>query len=373
MQFPRTPAAVRRQRGLTLIEFMVAIVLGMIIVAALATLVANQSANRSEVDRQGRTIENGRYAVRALAEELQIAGYWGELTTDFTAPTAWADPCGANPAGPTQAEVEAGLGFNVVGFEVPGAAIRPGYNDETPLPVALGCLDHLRPGTDVVVVRRADPDTSPYESGGAPDPAKLNAGDNRTTLFLQTGLNVSNLFTSRIATGANFASFDLKKKDKTTTATVRKILVRIYYVADCSTCTGAGADAVPTLKMRELAAGPAWGEPVTVAEGIENLQVEWGLDGVNQDGTPDGTDVAAAGVGLGNWPAAVSAKIYLVARSPEASPQYDDCPDPADARCKKYPLGLAGTMVAAGAERSFKRHVFVQSVRLVNPSARRAL
>jgi type IV pilus assembly protein PilW len=373
MQYPFPGAAPRRQSGLTLIEFMVAIVLGMIIVAALATLVANQSTNRSDVDRQGRMIENGRYAVRTLTDDLQIAGYWGELITDFTAPLAWADPCGANPLAPTQADIEQGLGFNVTGFEVPGTSTRPGYNDTTPLPVALGCLDHLRPGTDVVVIRRLDPDSTPYESGGAPDTGKLNSGDNRSTLFLQTGLNVSNIFTSRIATGANFATFDLKKKDKTTMATVRRIVVRIYYVADCSICTGAGTDTVPTLKMRELVAGPAWSEPVTVAEGIENLQVEWGLDAGTQDGAPEGADVAAAGVGLANWPAAVSAKVYLVARGPEATPQYDDCPAPSDASCKQYPLGLAGTLVPAGGERAFKRHVFVQSVRLVNPSARRAL
>ena len=62
----------RLQRGLTLIEFMVSIVLGMIIVAALATLVADQSVNRAEIDRSGRLIENGRYAIRALAEDLQM-------------------------------------------------------------------------------------------------------------------------------------------------------------------------------------------------------------------------------------------------------------------------------------------------------------
>lgn len=371
MQYPFHRTA-WRQRGLTLIEFMVAIALGMIIVAALATLVADQSVNRSEVDRQGRMIENGRYAVRTLAQDLELAGYWGEMITDFTAPTGWVDPCGTNPAAPTQAEIEQGLGFNVTGFEVPSTSVRGGYNDGTALPVALGCLDHLRPGTDVVVLRRADPDSSPYETAGVPDTGKLNSGDNRTTLFLQTGLSATNTFASRIATGANFASFDLKKKAGAM-ATVRKVLVRIYYVADCSVCTGGGADTLPTLKMRELGPGFTWGDPVTIAEGIENLQLEWGLDGGTKDGAPEGTDVAGTGVGLANWQAAVTAKIYLVARSAETTPQYDDCPDPADALCKKYPLGLAGTMVPTGAERAFKRHVFVQSVRLVNPSARRAL
>lgn len=366
----------RRQRGLTLIEFMVSIVLGMIIVAALATLVADQSGNRSEVDRQGRMIENGRYAVRALAEDLQMAGYWGELTSVPAVPAAWADPCGASGTGLTKTEVQAWFGVHVTGFEVPVGSARPGFNGTTPLPTSLACLSNLIPGTDVVVVRRADPDSTPYETAGVPSTAKLNDATTGTasTLFMQTGLNVVNgSFEYRVDTGSNFASFDLKKKDKTTMATVRRVLVRIYYVTSCSVCTGGSPDTIPSLKMRELGPGPAWSDPITVAEGIENLQLEWGLDTASVDGAPDGSDFAAGSVALANWPAAVTGKIYLVARSPEATPQYDDCPDPAGPLCKKYPLGLAGTMVPAGAERNFKRHVFVQSVRIVNPSARRAL
>lgn len=371
----RMPAG-GRQHGVTLIEFMVSVVLGMIIVAALAALVADQSGNRSEVDRQGRMIENGRYAVRAIADDLQMAGYWGELTSVPAVPAAWADPCGASGTGLTKAELESWFGVQVTGFDVPAASARPGFNGTTPMPTTLGCLGNLIPGTDVVVVRRADPDSTPYETAGVPSSAKLNDATTgaASTLFLQAGLNVATgAFEYRVDTGSNFATFDLKKKDKTTTATVRRALVRIYYLTTCSVCTGGSADTIPSLKMRELGPGPAWGDPVTVAEGIENLQAEWGLDTGSVDGAPDGADFAAGSVALADWPAAVTAKIYLVARSPEASPQYDDCPDPADARCKQYPLGLAGTMVPAGNERKFRRHVFVQSARIVNPSARRAL
>jgi type IV pilus assembly protein PilW len=89
------------------------------------------------------------------------------------------------------------------------------------------------------------------------------------------------------------------------------------------------------------------------------------MDTATVDGAPDGSDQAATGVATGDWPAAVTAKIYLLARSLETTPGYDDA--------KTYPLGLAGTVTPAGAERKYRRHVFVQSVRLVNPSARRAL
>ena len=59
----------RRQRGLTLVEFLISITIGLLMVAALATLIADQSGNRAEVDRAGRLIENGRYGIRAMTDD----------------------------------------------------------------------------------------------------------------------------------------------------------------------------------------------------------------------------------------------------------------------------------------------------------------
>jgi type IV pilus assembly protein PilW len=359
----------RLQRGLTLIEFMISIVLGMIIVAALATLVADQSVNRAEIDRSGRLIENGRYAIRALAEDLQMAGYWGELSSPPTAPAGWTDPCGASPAAPTKAEVEAALGWHVTGLEVPSGAARPGYNSTAPMPTTVACLSNLKAGTDILVIRRTEPDSSAYETAGAVALGKLASSANpvnNTRLFMQTGLDpATTLFSYKIDLGGNGGTFDLKRKDGTSLATVRKIVVRIYYVTTCSICTGGSPDSIPSLKMKELVEGPGWSDAMTVSEGIENLQIEYGMDTATVDGAPDGSDVAASGVAAGDWPAAVTAKIYLLARSLETTPGYDDA--------KTYPLGLAGMVTPAGAERNYRRHVFVQSVRLVNPSARRGL
>lgn len=385
LQFTAGPCHPSRalQRGLTLIEFMVSIAIGMIIVAALATLIANQSSNRAEVDRAGRLIESGRYAARTLTEDLQMAGYWGELTTPpaLPAPTAWSGPgsTGSNPCTTLTAnDVNASMGWHVTGFEQPGAAARPGYNGTAIPPTTLSCLSDVKPGTDVVVIRRADPDSTPYEIGGAVDlPTLAKAANpvNSTRLFIQTGIDpATGLFASRIDVGANGASFNLKKKDGVARATVRRMVIRIYYVTTCSVCTGT-PDFIPSLKMKELVEGPAWSDAVTIAEGIENLQIEYGVDAAaTQDGTPD-ADMVASAVALGDWPGVVSAKLYLLARSVDPAPGYDECSDPANipASCKQYPLGAAGTVLPAGAERRYKRHVFVQSVRLVNPSFRRAM
>jgi type IV pilus assembly protein PilW len=354
----------RRQRGLTLIEFMVSIALGMILVAALATLIADQSANRAEVDRAGRLIENGRYAIRAVADDLQMAGYWGELTAAPGAPGAMPDPCAT-----TATALESAMALHVQGYNI-GTNTTPVSPGTVPANGDVAsCLSNVLPNTDILVIRHVDPDSSSQETAGAPDLAKLVDGQ----LYVQTGLVLATrAFDAKLKLGAaadNAASFPLLKKDYATRATIRKVIAHIYYISQCSVpsggscASGDGGNPIPTLKMAELtvAGGATTWNTVTIAEGIENMQVDYGLD-TTADGNPD-SDVNGSALTSLTWPDVMTAKVYLLARSLEKTPGFTDS--------KTYVMGTAGTITPATAVQGYKRHVFVQSVRLINPSARR--
>ncbi len=346
-----------RQCGLTLIEFMVSIVIGMLMIAALATLIANQSGTRAEIDKSGRMIENGRYAIQTLANDLQMAGYWGEVSTaPIVDPALNHYPCSV-----AAADITAAMGLHVQGFDSPATLPAPG----------LDCVKNHKPGTDVLVVRRVDPDMSDLESApGVIDPTKAKAGQ----VYLQTGLSGSD-FAQVLQAGdgsTDAATFSLKKKNGTP-ANLRKVMVHIYYVSKCSvqvgtTCTGGdNGNPIPTLKRVDLsvaAGATAFSPAVTIAEGIENMQIDYGVD-TDGNGSPDGVDVSGAGLTFATWPNAVTVKVHLLARSSEVSPGHVDA--------KSYALGTAGTVTAASDEKGYRRHVFVQSVRLVNPLSRRAL
>lgn len=350
---PRPPR--RHQRGLTLIEFMVSITIGLIMVAALATLIGDQSSNRAEVDRAGRLIENGRYAIRAMTDDLQLAGYWGELSTAPTGTlTALPDPCSLSVADITNAAQ-----LHVQGYSSPASGVLS------------TCISNRRPDTDILVVRRADPDTSSILTGGAVDLGKLTDGQ----LYIQTGLDSASAnFSSVINIGSsatNAATFSLKKKNMTAIATVRKVVVRIYYIASCSvevsgSCTGAdGGNPTPTMKMVELiaaAGAPAWSSPVTIAEGVESMQIDYGVD-TDSDGAPN-SDADGGALTHLNWGDVMVVKIHLVARSLERTPGFADN--------KTYVLGTYGNYVPATVDSGYKRQLMVQSVRLVNPSSRRS-
>ena len=355
---PLLAVRARRQSGLTLIEFMVSIVIGMLMIAALATLIASQSSSRAEIDKSGRMIENGRYGVQTLATDVQLAGYWGELTSQPAASAV--QPCNA-----TAANLDLAMGTHIQGFDAPAT-----------LPNSLAlCVKNHKPDTDVLVVRRADPDTSSQENAaGDVDLSKIVAGQ----AYVQTGLDssgsklISALAIGSADTAANAAAFALKRKDKVKLAKIRKVVVHIYYVSNCSvqvgtSCTGAdGGTPIPTLKRVEL--GAKAGAPdftaVTLAEGVENLQIDYGMD-TDGDGAPNGTDANGSTFTAAQWGDVMSLKVFLLARSNE--------PSGGVLPSKSYVLGTAGSVTIAAGETNFKRHVFSQSVRLVNPSGRRAM
>lgn len=333
------------QRGITLVEWMVSITIGLVLVTGLLVLFAQQSHTQNELQKSSRQIENGRYAMQLLREDIQLAGYYGEFSrvSDLTVPTVLPDPCAT-----AAVDLSAALALPVQGYDAPTVT----------LPCGIAMANHAD-GTDILVVRHADTDVVA---------GNLTAGQT----YLQSGIKNQALnFVIDQATGVTLpATFDLKKNDGTTAGSVRKYLVHVYYVSPCSvptngsTCSAANTDdggvSVPTLKRLELsvAGGVAKFSNASLVEGVENMQVDYGFD-ATADGSPDSyaKDAATAP----DWANVMALRIHLLARNNERSAGYTDS--------KTYNLGLAGATAASND--AFKRHVFSQLIRVVNPSSRR--
>lgn len=352
----RRAAGSGRQHGLTLIEFLIAIGLGLMIVAALTLLIAQQSATQSEFEKSSRQIENGRYAMQILSDDVQLAGFYGEFsdTSALAAPVAVSDPC-LSPVLP--ANVENDMPFAVVGFDSP--------SDTT----GISCINSAnhKPGTDILVVRRADVE----------EVAKAAAVAGQ--VYMQSGLVPPSgvTFEKRVGSGSDTSVFVLKKKDLVTDAPLHKFLVRIYYLSPCSvpvgaTCTAAadGGNPIPTLKMTEMttSGGVTSFTTVPLVEGIENFQVDYGFDSVAPaDGAPDGPFVSTAPA-VASWADLVAIRVHILVRNLETSPGHNDT--------KTYAMGYmngasAQTVTPAAGTLGYKRRLFSQLIRLVNPSARR--
>ncbi len=84
----------RFEGGYTIIELMVAMTIGLVILAGLVTIFANNSRARAEIDRANQQTENGRYAMQLITDDLHNAGYLAEFNPiPLTSPAVKPDAC----------------------------------------------------------------------------------------------------------------------------------------------------------------------------------------------------------------------------------------------------------------------------------------
>jgi type IV pilus assembly protein PilW len=332
--------AVSRQSGFTLVELMVAMALGLLILVVMVTIFANTSAARGEIDKSSRQIENGRFALQILSDEIRHAGYYGPMLNPPGLPLAVPDPCLI-----TTAAVQDGLGLAIQGFAPVSSATAPSCLQT---PVA-----GYRDGTAVVVVRRAFAASATAFSAGDFNIQVSGCPGDGTPFTVGT---VAGDFTlhSNGAPGC-------KPLAGAPTAAIAPLYVRLFFVSNCSAvdCTG-GGDSVPTLKRMDVKPGGV--EITPVVDGIENLQVDYGRD-TDGNGSPDIYDpTSTPPTTVANWDNVMAARVYVLARNVDASGGHSDT--------KTYSLGDV-SYTPTGNDRRFKRHAYSELVRLNNPAGRR--
>ena len=254
--------APRQSRGFTLIEMMVGITLGLIVLAVLTAVFVGVSNNRREMERTGRQIENGRFAIRLLADDIVNAGYFGEFDPRVVGPPpAKPDPCSTSVA-----DMKSMVMMHVQGYAA--AAAKP------------SCISDVRSGTAVVAIRRS----ATCIAGDANcDAAAAGQIYFQSTLcnaeLANPVLSTHYIVAAKPASGPS--AFPLHKHDCTTVAGLRAYVMHIYFIAN----NNDPGDGIPTLKRAELDVNGAF-SVVPLVEGIENLQFEYGLD-TNGDSMPD--------------------------------------------------------------------------------------
>ena len=272
------------QRGLTLVELLIAVTLGLIVLATVIGVFVSNSQNYRQNDAITGLQDNARFAMDTLGRDLAMAGYWGGVrpkdaqlnlllsTPDLDAVSPTATPGDCAPSGSLPANHWL---FNV------GTAIEfRNHTDTTGISQFSRCLSAIRANTDAVVIRRVSGQTGldiPVSSAltsATPLPA------NR--YYVKTNQSVGSLFRVPASGGLNFdAPATCPDPSGASTNCLPLELPmqfyaytpRIYFVKDGSTptlCRYGLRDDVP-------AQAPAMEEDC-LAEGVENLQLEWGID-----------------------------------------------------------------------------------------------
>ncbi|MGE5626307.1 MAG: PilW family protein [Bacillota bacterium] len=388
-----------RQHGLSLVEMMIALTIGLVILAAMTSVFVNSSHSQMASQNSAQQIENGRYALDQLTQDLHLAGYFGQYST-YSDGTTLPDPCDTSAAGlqsavTTNAYPVQGITALQTSSGIP--TVRPdlsGTTCTTYLPAA-----NLYPGSDILVVRRVDTSTTwSTTSGGVltqgTDKALNNEvymQSNQVTAAIQIG-NGNVITTSSTADGGTAT---ILTKGGASAAPIYKYLVHIYFVAPCSrpkgggsVCTGAnddGGSPIPTLKMLELSLNSAntlTFNVIPIAEGVEAFKVEYGIDnsptssnattGRIGDGVPDLyiPNSTTNQPGAADYPDAVSIRLFLVTRDSQPTQGYTDN--------KVYPVATSASLNGTGLKYgpygdAYKRHGYDTFIRLENMSSRREI
>ncbi|WP_174874695.1 PilW family protein [Vogesella oryzae] len=349
-----------RQLGLSIIEIMVAMTLGLLLLTAVGAFYVAQSRNQRELSSQFAQIENGRYALDVLTKYLQNAGYYGSYIymDEFPESTdPMPDACEKDP----QFLYKTASGTNALAFAVQGATSGT-------MLATFPCIAsaNIYSDNDAFAVRSVDPTVIASSSLVA------------RNIYLQS---VARQNYPIIATGSNAASFTLTNLSGTA-GEIRRYPVRIFYIARCVDASGGvcttGSDA-PTLHALELGdTGSATDfTDMPLVEGIERMVVEYGLDmaGSNHsytdasgtvrvvvhDGMPD--VYRRVLTSTDEWARVVSLRITIVARANKITAGYTDG--------RSYTLASGVVYTPTGSAANYKRKLFRKTVYLSNIGARR--
>jgi len=334
--------------GFSLIELMVALTVGLILMAGLTSIFVNNSRTRDYIERANQQLENGSYSMKVIMNDISNAGYFAEFNpSQLVAPTTLPDVCDT-----TLANLDASVPIHI-----------QGYDDGAGMPT---CISDVRASTDVLAIRRV----STCVAGSANCDA-VTAGDPYFQASLcggatELGSTNPNTYFSLDTVIANLTRH---KRDCTTLADLHRYETHIYFIAN----NDEPGDGIPTLKLAELSNGAF--TISAIAEGIENMQLDYGLD-TNSDGVPDiytadpstyaGCSSTTTPTCVGNWQNSMAVKVHILSRSITPGPVASDT--------KTYTLGLnaAGADIVVGPfNDQYRRHAFESYIKIYNAAGRR--
>ena len=292
------------QQGLSLIELMVSMAIGLFLLAgAISVLGKGRDLYRTN-DESARLQETARYAMSTLEADLRVANYWGLMSRADLVENGPAldlanipavDPAYALPGG------LAGYAGTINSCGAMWAVKLPAYVEANNNGYGLGCAEFgaAAAAADQLTIRRA---STQLITAGA---LAASAGQ----IKIQSSRVQGTLF----ADGALPAGYD------PTLSESRALVVNGYYVDQASNQD----PATPSLRRKQLAfaAGAPAIQDQEIVPGVEDLQVEFGVD-LNADQNSD--FFVPPGTALAGGQEIVAVRVWLLVRAEQPEFSFTD-------------------------------------------------
>jgi len=327
----------RRQGGVSLIELMISLLLSMLLIAGMVTVFGNNRVTYEFNQGLSRIQENARFSLDHIAYNARMAGYSGCLSevavyNNLSAPDTFRD------------DIENGIQGHNANGTAEGQTFVAGATDPAPsgnlgawtpaLPAELN--NRVIPGSDVLIVRgvagAAHPLVTPFSDSAqlfVADPHDFLNGEilvvtdcQKASIFQLTnstavGFGVNLVHSnSGTYTPGNAAPTWGPEQDYGLGSEVARLQTHAFYV-------GRGASGRPTLfqlRLQPLSGTASGFAPEELVEGIETMQVRYGID-PDDDGAINNRVTADA---VADWTRVLSVEVTLLARATdEYGPETD--------------------------------------------------
>ena len=317
----RVPIRFRQSRqsrtgGFSLIELMMALALGVVVTAGIVQLFVGNNQTYSVLQGQSRLQEGARYALDFISESARAGGYFGcdpDMDKRYTTLNqTLQNTFEMNILQPVAGFDYVGGGGTSMNDWLPSAAVLPrvGAPTTTPVPANGISFGSVAPNTDILAVRRIDPpgerisaivqpDSDPVviEDDGdvtfAADDFAVISDCEQASIFRITGVNDvgASIQLSRTANAGagsviyrNRAGATLSEQNVAFGAatnsqgtTVARMFTEVYFIADSASTNNRGQTPLSLWRKSGSAA------PVELVEGIEDLQLWFGIDTTPND------------------------------------------------------------------------------------------
>lgn len=290
--------ATRRQSGLSIIELMIALLLGLLLMGGVMQVFLSSRQTYQTNSALSQVQESGRFALDFLAYDLKNAGYRGDCLFPLYDPT---------PSTLTKDERYV-LGTGIEGWNDTGENSIPAWLNDV-------YTTSRRAGTDVVLLKHAAGATGIILSnsiGANTDRLATTAATGQTpgSLLIISDTAGCQLFINQsAANAATLTTQQVINRAYAQTAVISNFQSSLYYIGQSSVAAG-----LPALRrVRYLATTDA--QPLIVDEelvsGIQDLQIQYAVGDSNGQITGEYRDAQL----ITDWQAVISAQINLIAVS----------------------------------------------------------
>jgi len=333
-----------RQSGVSLIELMVALVIGLFLILGAVTVYTQSRSTYQAIDATSRVQEKARYAMSVLESDVRMANFWGlNARADYIVVDRDAVPGGVKLQALDEVadvidECAADWVLNLTEYV---GGTDAGYTALSGCAPSLG--SHVA-GTDVLVLRRAG-----TERLLAANSMKANG------IYIQTGRIKGTVF-STAATCSPLVEECIPSEYLPPKSETHDLVVLGYFVGSAST----GDASQPSLRRKRLVNGDTGARILEeeILNGIEDFQVQFGVD---TDATPDGNAdlfVNPGDAALADGPV-VAVRIWLRVRSDEQDFTFYDA--------NSYQYGdMDAPATISDADRRYRRVVVEKTIELRN-------